>query len=61
MTPKSFWEHRNIAEAAKFKKDYIPFLAGRPNRETIINNDDIMNLRITLETTKDVKEFISKI
>ena len=29
----------------------IPFMGGRPVRDTVINSDDILNLRITLETT----------
>ena len=30
-------------------------------RETSINNDDILNIRITLETSKDVNDFIAVI
>jgi hypothetical protein len=43
------------------KKDYIPFLGGRPERETIVGKDDIMNLEITLNTCSTVDEFLKKI
>jgi hypothetical protein len=33
-------------------------LTGRPNRDTIIDLDDINNLIITLNTTNDISEFI---
>jgi len=36
-------------------------LTGRPERDTCISKDDILNLRILLETTKDVNEFIQAI
>lgn len=31
----------------------------RPNRQTVINQDDIINLRIALETSKNLEEFLS--
>ena len=37
----------------------IPFLGGRPERDTIIGSDDIMNLQIALETCKTFKEFFA--
>jgi len=39
----------------------IKFFKGRPEREKIINEEDMVNLKITLETSKDVLEFISLI
>jgi hypothetical protein len=32
-----------------------------PKRCTVINDDDIVNLKIALETTHDVKEFVDLI
>jgi len=43
------------------KEDYIPFLEGRPSRNEAINEDDIMNLQIALNTSKNFKEFIRKV
>jgi len=37
----------------------IPFMKGRPARETIIGDDDIYNLKIALETTKSLEEFFA--
>lgn len=36
---------------------FIPFLGGHPKRELVINNDDIMNLIIALETSKTIEKF----
>lgn len=43
------------------KKDYIPFLGGRPKRNKIISKDEILDLRILLNTTNDVEEFLEEI
>ena len=42
------------------KKDYIPFLGGRPRREKIITPDEILNLKIALHTTTTVNEFLGQ-
>jgi hypothetical protein len=60
-------EERHVIDKRKVKleevmnKDFIPFLGGRPNRETVINMDDIVNLEILLNTTKSVDEFLNKV
>lgn len=36
----------------------IPFLAGRPPREKVIGADDIINLRISLNTCITVEDFL---
>ena len=33
----------------------------RPVRDTVISEDEILNLRISLETSKDVNDFLAKI
>lgn len=43
------------------KKDYIPFLGGRPKRNNIITKDEILDLKILLNTTKSVEEFLELI
>ena len=40
------------------KKDYIPFLGGRPKRIKIITTDEIINLKIALNTTSTVDAFL---
>ena len=39
-------------------EDSIPFLGGRPPRDTIIGVDEILNLRIALYATDSVKSFL---
>jgi len=41
--------------------DYIPFLGGRPKRQTVINHDDLLNMRILLNTASSFEEFIRHI
>jgi len=36
----------------------IPFLAGRPLREAVVNQDDIVNLQIACNTCTSIEEFI---
>jgi hypothetical protein len=36
-------------------------LSKRPVRDAIINNDDILNLRIALETSRNWEEFLSRV
>jgi hypothetical protein len=43
------------------KPDYIPFLGGRPKRQTVIGKEDIMNLEIALYTSANVQEFLEKV
>jgi hypothetical protein len=37
----------------------IPFLKGRPKRDTAIDRDDCMNLEIALNTCKTVDELLN--
>lgn len=41
--------------------NYIPLYSGRPNRDQIINSDDIANLKIALETTSGIPEFVKQV
>jgi hypothetical protein len=54
-------DKRTIKLEDLLKPDYIPFLSGRPERETIINDDDLMNLEIMVNTTNSVEDFVQKI
>jgi hypothetical protein len=64
---RSYMENRRVTDKRSIKledvlkKDYIPFLGGRPKRETIISKEDIMNLAITLNTCASVEEFLVKV
>ncbi|MBD3261782.1 MAG: hypothetical protein GF334_08990 [Candidatus Altiarchaeales archaeon] len=39
-------------------KGSIPFKGGRPERDVIINDDDICNLKIALGTAQSLNEFL---
>ena len=38
----------------------ITFLEGRPVRKHAINNEDLVNLKIALETCKTLEEFLQR-
>lgn len=42
-------------------KEYIPFLGGRPEREKLINSDDLLNLTIALNTSASLDDFLGKV
>jgi hypothetical protein len=60
MERKNVTEERPVV-TADHAKARIPFLSGRPERETIISVDEIINLTITLNVTKSVDEFLKLI
>lgn len=47
--------------ARREELERIELLKGRPNRQTVIDGDDILNLRIALETSQDVFDVIEKV
>ncbi len=51
-------DHRRVKLESINSKEYIPFLEGRPNREKIIKNDDLINLSIALNTSKSFEELL---
>jgi hypothetical protein len=61
MEKKHVVDKRSIKLEDVLKPDYIPFLSGRPERETVIGKEDLMNLEIMLNTTKTEEEFVTKI
>jgi len=58
MERKSVVDKRSIKLEDVMKPDYIPFLSGRPERETVIGKDDLMNVEILLNTKNTVEELI---
>jgi hypothetical protein len=55
---KNVIDKRSIKLEDVMKPDYIPFLSGRPERETVIGKDDLMNLEIVLNTVNTVEDMI---
>ncbi len=60
MEQKNVIDERPVG-TANLVKTRIPFLSGRPERETIISVDEIINLTISLNVTKSVDEFLQLI
>jgi hypothetical protein len=58
---RKIFDRRTIKLEDVMKSDYIPFLSGRPERETVIGADDLLNLSILLNTTEGVEAFLRKI
>jgi len=58
---KNVIDKRSIKLEDILKHDYIPFLSGRPERETVIGNDDLMNLEIVLNTVNTVDDVINSL
>ena len=42
-------------------KNVYKVLRKPPNRDTVINNDDTLNLKIALETSKTFEEFLRRV
>lgn len=40
--------------------DFIPLFAGRPQREKVIGREDSLDLKILLNTSASVDEFLAK-
>jgi len=58
MDNRKVVDRRSIKLENIMKPDYIPFLGGRPDRETVIRKDDLINLEITINTCTTVEEFL---
>jgi hypothetical protein len=54
-------DKRTIKLEEVMKKDYIPFLGGRPSKAIRISDDDVLNLSIVLNTCNSVEELLTKI
>jgi len=56
--------HKPLFDTSKSKPRwayYIPPMSGRPNRDKVIDDDDICNLKIAIETSKTTEEFFDKV
>jgi len=59
MEKRKIEEIRRLRLEQLLRKDFIPLFAGRPKREQVINQDDIVDVRIALGTTRSVQEFVN--
>lgn len=58
MEKKPVVDKRSIRLEDVMKKDYIPFLGGRPDRDKVIRLDDVLDVRINLNLADTVEDFI---
>ncbi len=58
MEKQNLLENQLNMNEENSKKTFIPFLGGRPDRITIISQDELTNLKINLNVSKSVDEFI---
>lgn len=60
-------EKRNVLDKRSVKlekvmgKDFIPYLGGRPERESVIGHEDIVNLEIALHTSGSLEELLAAV
>jgi hypothetical protein len=56
----NFRDQRAVKLEKVFSSDFIPLFSGRPVRTARIGKDDSLDLKIILNTTRDVEEFLAK-
>jgi hypothetical protein len=61
MEKKNVIDKRFVKLERIMKTGYIPFLGGRPNRESEISEEDVINLQIALNTSKTLEDFLAKV
>jgi len=54
-------DRRSVHLEKVLARDFIPFLGGRPVREKVIGQEDMLNLRIALNTAHTVEEFVKMV
>ena len=53
---------QRFAKLAKvLSKEFIPLFGGKPIREKVINRDDVLDIKILLNSTEDVDAFVAKL
>jgi|GEM_PF-1140797 hypothetical protein len=52
---------REKERAASHRTHRIPYLAGRPKRERVIDRDDLLNVEILLNTCKTVEDVLKEL
>jgi hypothetical protein len=59
MKKKTVIDRRSIALEHVLRADYIPLGGGRPHREAVIGSEDLINLKIALNTSKTFDDFLN--
>jgi hypothetical protein len=61
MKKQDIVDYKQLKVTKIRRRSIIPFMQGRPERDTIIQKDDITNLVILLNTCKNLDEFLNKV
>jgi len=61
MEKRKVFDRRVVKLEKIMNPNYIPYLGGRPNRVTVISNEDVSNLRIALNTTVSMEDFLARV
>jgi hypothetical protein len=61
MESRHVIDKRQVRLEDIMKEDYIPFMEGRPRRESVITRDDVADLKIALNTTATFDEFLERV
>ncbi len=61
MKKKSILDELNSMLSQAKKDIHQRLLIGRPEREHIISEDDILNLQIAMNSAKDLDDFLEKV
>lgn len=56
-----FKDNRAVKLEHALASDFIPLFSGRPQRSLLIGKDDSLDLKIILNTTATVEEFLAKL
>lgn len=59
MKKKTVIDRRSVSLEHVLRADYIPLGGGRPHRQAVIGNEDLINLIIALNTSKSFEDFLN--
>ncbi len=61
MKERNLMEELNVMLAKAMSEEYKKLLCGRPSRKKEIDKEDIINLKIALNCSKTIEEFLMQV
>ncbi len=61
MRERNLMDELNVMLAKAMEDEYKKLLRGRPKRNSEINCEDIINLKIALNCSKSLEEFLNQV
>ncbi len=61
MSERNLMDELNVMLAKAMEDEYKKLFRGRPKRNSEINYEDIINLKIALNCSKSLEEFLSQV